>query len=219
MAIGTTVESVQLGVSRPIDLGERLVRSGIDKRPAPRIEVRRSGADGDAIVADYHGGEGQAVYVYGRADYAFLERGLRVGALPGGTFGENVTVAAIPPEPRVGDRMVFGSGVVLEITGPRTPCATFAGRMRELIGPEAAKGWIERFRRARRPGVYCRVIEEGEIRPGMAFEVERTSPQHILVMELWDLSQEGSRDPDLIARARTSPVDHRIARWLAGLGG
>jgi MOSC domain-containing protein YiiM len=219
MGFETTVESVQRGVSRLIDLGERKVRSGIDKRPAPMITVHRLGASGDAIVAEYHGGEGQAVYVYGRGDYAFFEVELRVGALPGGTFGENVTVASIPAKPRVGDRMVFESGVVLEITGPRTPCATFAGRMSELIGPEAAKGWIQRFKRARRPGVYCRVIEEGDIRPGMAFEVERTSPQHILVMELWDLSQEGSRDPDLIARARKSPVDHGIAQWLATLSG
>lgn len=214
-----TVESVQLGASRMIDLGARLVRSGIDKRPAPMIEVHRLGAKGDAIVAEYHGGEGQAVYVYGRGDYAFFEQELRVGTLPGGTFGENVTVAAIPSNPRVGDRMVFENGVVLEITGPRTPCATFAGRMSEVIGREAAKGWIQRFRRARRPGVYCRVIEEGQIRPGMEFEVERTSPQHILVMELWDLSQEGIRDPDLIARAQVSPVDHGIAEWLATVSG
>ena len=214
----TTVESVQLGRESLIDLGQRLTRSGIDKKPVSRIEVRHSGVAGDVIAADYHGGEGQAAYVYGRDDYAFFEHELGVALSPG-TFGENVTVGSLPPQPRVGDRLIFESGVVLELTGPRTPCATFAGRMRQVIGEEAAKGWVKRFARARRPGVYCRVIEEGEIRPGMRLDVERAPSDHILVMELWGLSEEGSRDPDVIARARQSPVDRGIADWLAGLGG
>lgn len=212
----TTVESVQLGVSRLIDLGERAIRSGIDKQPVSMIEVARSGAAGDTIEADYHGGEGQAVYVYGRGDYAFFERELSV-TMPGGTFGENVTVGTIASEPRVGDRMVFENGVMLELTGPRTPCATFAVRMREVIGANAARGWVKRFVEARRPGVYCRVIEPGKIRPGMRLTVERTSPDHILVMELWDLMQDGNRHPDRIRRALESPVDQEIADWLASL--
>jgi len=218
MSLETTVESVQLGKSSLIDLGQRVMTSGIDKQPVSRIEVHRSGVTGDVIAAEYHGGEGQAVYVYGRDDYAFFEQDLGV-TLHGGTFGENVTVRALPPGSRVGDRMIFESGVILELTGPRTPCATFAGRMRQVIAEEAAKGWVKRFTRARRPGVYCRVIEEGEIRPGMRLDVERTSSDHILVMELWDLSEEGRRDPDVIARARQSPVDPGIADWLATLSG
>jgi len=214
----TTVESVQVGRSRLIDLGERTITSGIDKRQVPGIEVVRSGVTDDAIVADYHGGEGQAVYVYGRADYSWFEDELGV-ALPGGTFGENVTLRAIPSDPRVGDRLAFESGVVLEVTGPRTPCATFAGRMREVIGPEAARGWVKRFTQAHRPGVYCRVIEPGVIRPGMGVAVERTSPDHILVTELWGLYPEGDRDPDLVRRARESPVDVGIAEWLTTLPG
>ena len=91
--------------------------------------------------------------------------------------------------------------------------------MREVVGPEAARGWVKRFTQARRSGVYCRVIEGGTIRPGMQVTVERTSSDHILVTELWGLYPEGDRHPDLVRRARESPVDVGIAEWLATLPG
>ena len=178
--------------------------------------IRRDGVAGDHIAADYHGGTGQAAYLYGREDYDFFERELGI-SLTSGVFGENITVGRIPPDPRVGDRLVFDEGVVLEVTGPRTPCSTFAARMREVVGSDAAKGWLKRFRAARRLGIYCRVIEEGEVRSDMRVTIDRGSADWIRVMELWDLMESSTRDPDVITRGLSSPVAPDIADWLSGL--
>ena len=216
MGFVTTVESVQLGVPRTIQHRGGQRSSGIDKREVPSISIHRDGVAGDHIAADYHGGAGQAVYVYSREDYEFFERELNV-SLTAGVFGENITVGRIPPDPSVGDRLVFDKGVVLEVTGPRTPCSTFAARMREVVGSDPARGWVKRFTAARRPGVYCRVIEEGEVYSDMRITIDRASTDRIRVMELWDLMESPNRDSDVIARGLSSPVAHDISEWLAGL--
>ena len=49
---------------------------------------------------------------------------------------------------RIGDRLHIGE-VILEVTAPRIPCDTFATRVGDPT-------FIERFRKAGRPGFYCR---------------------------------------------------------------
>jgi MOSC domain-containing protein YiiM len=49
--------------------------------------------------------------------------------------------------------------VVLEVTAPRIPCATLAARMGD---PQ----FVKKYRRAERPGLYCRVIREGNLQTG-----------------------------------------------------
>lgn len=88
--------------------------------------------------------------------------------------------------------------------------------MREVIGA-GSQGMGQAIRASTSSRRLLPSDRKGEIRPGMALTVERTSPDHILVMDLWDLSQEANRDPDIIRRARESPVDQGIAEWLATL--
>jgi MOSC domain-containing protein YiiM len=98
MGFITTVESVQVGVPRVIQLRGGPRSSGIDKREVPSIMIRREGVAGDHIAADYLGATGQAAYVYSREDHEFFERGLGV-SLTAGVFGENITVGRIPLSP------------------------------------------------------------------------------------------------------------------------
>lgn len=216
MSYLSVVDSVQTGARRALPDGGGARHSGIYKTPKDSIDVLRSGVRDDHTEADYHGGDGQAVYVYGSDDYSFFadELGRELGP---GLFGENVTVAESPPHAQVGDRLVFEGGVVLEITGPRTPCATFAVKMRDVVGPDTARGWVKRFKAARRFGVYCRVIEEGRLRPGLGLRREPAPADNIYVLELADLYDASQPDPSLVKRALHSPVDARIARWLSAL--
>jgi MOSC domain-containing protein YiiM len=89
--------------------------------------------------------------------------------------------------------------------------------MREVVGSDAAKGWVKRCKAARRPGVYCRVIEEGQVRSDMRVTIDRASTDWIRVMELWDLMESSTRDSDMIAWGLSSPVAPDIAEWLSGL--
>jgi MOSC domain-containing protein YiiM len=107
----------------------------------------------------HHGGADQAVYLYADedADWWATELGRDI---PPGLFGENLRTSGIDLSgTRIGQRLLVGGSVVLEVTAPRTPCATFARRMDE-------EHWVKRFTDRRAPGAYARVVEPGVISAG-----------------------------------------------------
>ena len=153
------VVSVNAGRSELMRIGARTVETGIRKGPVERGHVGPLGLAGD-VVADVenHGGLDQALYLYSSDDYAFWAAELG-GTLEPGTFGENLTLSSFGAEQvRIGDRFRVGEALV-EVTAPRIPCAVFATRMGE---PD----WVNRFADARRPGLYVRVLEPGEVAAG-----------------------------------------------------
>ncbi|MEE8600790.1 MOSC domain-containing protein [Euzebya tangerina] len=216
------VISVQTGAIRTIAEGtKRAVTSGIAKLPVPHIDIRRDGITDDQIENPrHHGGEGQAVYLYAREDYEFWEDELDATLEPG-NFGENVTIERWPDRTmRVGDRITFDTDtgqVELELTGPRVPCQKFAARMHELLGPDAATGWVKRFTEARRPGFYARVITPGRLGPDDHGHWTAAPSERIGTIELWELYSAEQPDPAAVSRALDSPVDGRIRAALANL--
>src|SRR5689334_606758 len=113
--------------------------TGIDKQPAAGpVAVRAPGEQGSSGLAGdqifdqaHHGGDDQAVYAYAREDLDRWQAELG-RALPGGTFGENLTTAGVDVTGAlIGERWQVGDEVVLEVAAPRIPCATFAHRMAE----------------------------------------------------------------------------------------
>jgi len=151
------VVSVNVGTEQPIQHGKPSGKTGIYKMPrAEPVLVTPLGLVGDAIVdTTNHGGLDQAVYVFTLPDYAWWSAHLDRPLEPG-TFGENVTLSALESATLgIGDRLRVGE-VLLEVTAPRIPCVTLAARMED---PQ----FVKRFRDAERPGIYCRVIETGDI--------------------------------------------------------
>ncbi len=156
------IESVCCGKARPIRAKSGF--TGIFKQARlDAVLIGREGLEGDVIVdRENHGGEDQAVYVFTRPylDWWSAELGQD---LPAGTFGENLVLSGLESGSlNLGDRLAIGD-VVLEVTGPRVPCATLAARMGD-------PHFLRKFARALRPGFYCRVIKEGVIGAGMAAE-------------------------------------------------
>ena len=95
----------------------------------------KRGGLGSGLVDDFIGdirptaGTDQAVYAFAREELDFWERRLGVD-LANGSFGQNLTTLDLDVDASlVGDRWAIGDEVVLEVTGPRVPCATFAARM------------------------------------------------------------------------------------------
>ncbi|HVC15423.1 MAG TPA: MOSC domain-containing protein [Acidimicrobiales bacterium] len=163
--MGTTgrVASVNVGVPRAVRRGGV---SGIDKRPvAGSVRVSspadgRSGLEGDSICDSVnHGGPAQAVYAYAREDLDWWEARLGV-PVTDGTFGENLTTVGLDVTGALlGERWRIGEEVLLEVTGPRIPCATFAVWMH-------TRGWLTAFTDRARPGAYLRVLVPGTVRIG-----------------------------------------------------
>lgn len=158
--------SVNVGSPRSIAGAGKSGVTGIFKEAREdAVFVGRLGLEGDAVCdTENHGGKDQAVYVYGAPDYEWWSSEVGRELLPG-TFGENLTVSGLQSASLdVGDRLLVG-GATLEVTGPRIPCGTISARMRDRM-------FVKKFRAAERPGVYCRVIHEGEVRAGDAVAVE-----------------------------------------------
>ncbi len=143
-------------------------RTAIARDPVDAVEVRdpgpKRGGLGSGVVGDvigeprYHGGSRQAVYAFARAELDWWEAELGRD-LPDGMFGENVTVADFDVDGAlIGEQWRVGNAL-LEVTCPRTPCATFAARMQE-------PRWVKRFSARGRTGAYLAVVEPGRIETG-----------------------------------------------------
>lgn len=163
---------LSVNVGQPMD-GIIKRPTGIDKRPTDEISVADpgpkgrggSGVEGDAVMnRKHHGGSEQAVYAFAREELDWwgvdLGRDLRPGM-----FGENLTTAGFDVDAAViGEQWRLGSSVVLTVTAPRVPCATFSAHM-------GVRGWVKAFTARGRTGAYLSVTQPGTIRPGDEIQV------------------------------------------------
>ena len=199
------LDSVNIGRPRPNpykDTGS----TGIGKQPTfEPVQVRAPGPKttglGSGLVGDFigdgkhHGGNDQAVYAFQREDLDVWER--RLGReLPNGFFGENLTTLDLEiNQARIGERWRVGEKVILQVTAPRIPCATFRGWMGE-------KGWAKIFTAAGRPGAYFSVITPGTIRGGDPIEVIQRPDHDVSIGLLFRATTtERSLLPRLLAAA------------------
>jgi MOSC domain-containing protein YiiM len=146
---------------RPTGIGKQPVDVIRVSDPGPKRVVDGAGVSGVGgdHVGDgrHHGGSDQAVYAFAREELDAWERELG-RELPHGMFGENLTTSGLDVDAaEIGDRWRVGTAV-LEVRGPRVPCATFGERMGE-------RGWVKRFAAHGRSGAYLSVVEPGEIHP------------------------------------------------------
>ncbi len=194
---------MNVGREEPIQGAKSPGKTGTFKRPvdAP-VGITTSGLAGDAISdKENHGGVDQAVYLFGGPDYGWWSGELGRGLAPG-TFGENLTVSGLESAGAcIGDRFSVGS-VVLEVTAPRIPCVTLAVRMGDPAFPR-------RFRRAERPGLYCRVIRGGEVRAGDAVGREPYGGERVPAIEVFRAFFEPDVGEAALRRHLAAPIAAR----------
>jgi MOSC domain-containing protein YiiM len=155
---GAKVLSVNVGAPRNVEHEGRTVRTAIWKHPvAARVAVRGVNLDGDAQAdRSVHGGVDKAVYAYAQEDYDWWGVELGTETPASGTFGENLTVVGVDLNAaEVGERWRVGSAL-LEVSEPRFPCFKLGIRMGD-------PRFLKRFAAARRPGIYLRIVEEGDV--------------------------------------------------------
>lgn len=188
-----TVLSVNAGKLAPVAGLRR--PSGIHKQPVGRIEVRdpgpKRGGLGSGVVGDdiysrkHHGGDTQAVYAFAREELDHWGRELDRD-LPDGVFGENLTTSGIDVDAaEVGERWRVGTAL-LEVCGPRVPCATFGLHMGE-------KRWVRRFAEHGRTGAYLAVREAGVIETDDPIEVVHR-PGHGLTVPMFFRASMGDKE-------------------------
>ncbi|MCF1469780.1 MOSC domain-containing protein [Agrobacterium vitis] len=193
--------SVCLGQSQT--LPGKSYRTGIFKsmRAGP-VMVDGQGLLGDAVLnRKYHGGPDQAIYLEGALTLQWWETQLNRQITPG-LFGENLVIDGLDNRDlAVGDRLSIGD-VLLEVTAPRTPCATFSARMED-------SGFVKRYTKAARPGAYCRVLQSGLVEAGMIAEWAASEGDRLMLAQMIGKSFK-SLDPQQRARYLTFPIAARI---------
>ncbi len=132
--------------------------TAIDKRPVGgAVAIGELGPEGDQHVDKSHGGPDAAVYVYAAEDAAYFAASLD-REIPPGLFGDNVRTRGLDvTRSRLGERWWLGepgTGVLLEVRKPRTPCLNFSMRM-------GIDGFHVDFNRTGRVGAMCRVLQTG----------------------------------------------------------
>jgi MOSC domain-containing protein YiiM len=171
--------SVNIGQERSIPNAKASEKTGIYKLPVNTpVQVASNGLPGDVICdTKNHGGPDQAIYIYGAQDYQWWSETLGQELAPG-TLGENLTISDLEStQARVGDYLQIGS-VRLQVTSPRMPCVTLAARM-------GAAAFKEQFRQAERPGLYCRVLQGGQVQVGDSVSLERYAGETVTILEMF----------------------------------
>jgi MOSC domain-containing protein YiiM len=192
--------SVNIGKARALARAKASGMTGIYKLPVSEpVRITALGINDDAICdVENHGGVDQAIYVYGTDDYAWWSETLGRELEPG-TFGENLTISGLlSAEFSIGDRLHIGD-VILEVTSPRIPCVTLARRMDD-------PAFVKRFRQAQRPGLYCRVLQEGFVRAGDPVRYERYAGPTLTALEMFRDFFEPDVSQTMIRRQLAAPI-------------
>jgi MOSC domain-containing protein YiiM len=200
--------SINIGQAQTQQNGGKLETTGIYKSAVQGpVKITTLGIAEDFIGSPkHHGGPDQAVYVYGAADYAWWSRELGKDLAPG-TFGDNLTIGELESADfNIGDRLLLGE-VILEVSAPRIPCSTLATRMGD---PQ----FVKKYRQAERPGLYCRVIAEGEIEAGVKVAVQKSGGEAVGIIEVFRDWYEKDKDVSTLRRFLGSPIASRAGRTL-----
>jgi len=197
------VTSVNVGREETIDHGDRRFTTGIRKRPVDGpVYIGSDAVAGDTISdKKHHGGADQVVYAYSADDYEWWSGQLDRELAPG-TFGDNLTIEGLPTDMNVGDRLLIGD-VLLEATAPRIPCSTLAARMQD-------SGFGMAFRKAERPGIYFRVLNEGEVSAGDAVTYMENPAPVVSILDLYRLAYDLRPDPGALERYLEAPLAERM---------
>ncbi len=150
------------GVADAPDPHDRAWTTAFYKEPAPGVtRVWSTHMEGDAPAdPKNHGGPEKAVFAYAAAHYPRWRAELERPEIAYGMFGENLTITGFSEETVcIGDTYAIGN-VRLQVSQPREPCWKLARRLRDssLVKQVQANG---------RTGWHHRVLQEGEIAPGL----------------------------------------------------
>ena len=200
---------LSVNVGRPERIEGHAAPTGICKRPVSGpVEVHELGLAGDAIMdTKNHGGPDQAIYIYGQPDYDFIAAETGRTLVPG-LFGENLTIAGLESQAiLIGDQFEIGD-LLLEVTSPRIPCATFAARMQD---PK----WVKTFFAFNRPGVYVRVLRTGWVEAGMDVRHTPFAGPKVPLIEL--MSDYKNPSPERMRYLMQAPIHRDLVERYNGL--
>jgi len=192
------IVSINVGKPEPQIYRGHLVSTAGHKQPVASAMLRFTNLDGDR-QADLknHGGPDKAVCVYSFDHYPYWESVFGRKLAPG-AFSENFTISGLrESEVCLGDTFRAGEALV-QISQPRKPCSKLAGKhaCKDLPALIHANGFS---------GFYLRVLTEGMVRAGDAFEPAARHPMGVTIEFANQVMVEHRDDLDSLRRLLAVP--------------
>jgi MOSC domain-containing protein YiiM len=181
------------------------VLTGGAKGAVSRARLRSHNFDGDG-QADLvnHSELEKAVCVYPLDHYAYWQRVLDFELEPG-AFSENLTISdALETEVCIGDVFKFGEAVA-QVCQARQPCNKLAGKNGQKLLPK----WMVRTGYT---GFYMRVLSEGVVYMGDAFERIERHQVRMTIADVNDVTYKRSYDLTLIEQLTNFPEYPAVGR-------
>ncbi len=205
------VLSVNIGLPRQVVFNGQIVTTSIFKDPVKGpIMLRKLNLDGDRQAdLTVHGGLDKAVYSYPAEHYEYYWRKQFPNMdLTWGMFGENFnTEGLMEDDVNVGDQFQIGSAAKLIATQPRMPCYKLGVRFGRM-------DVIRRFMASGRPGIYFKVLQEGQVKAGDKIKIIRKDEYNVTVKDIVRLYiREGYNDEDIETMRRATKIEDLPAGW------
>ena len=173
------VLSVNVGLPRKVIFNGQTITTAIFKDPVNGpIMLRKLNLDGDRQAdLTVHGGVDKAVYSYPAEHYGYWRKQFPHMDLEWGLFGENFTTEGLMEDAvNVGDQFKVGSAKLVA-SQPRMPCYKLGVRFGTM-------DIIRRFLASSRPGIYFRVLEEGEVQTGDKIKITKKDKNNVTVNDI-----------------------------------
>src|ERR671918_1816677 len=173
------VLSINVGLPRKVLYNGQIINTAIFKDPVKGpITLRNLNLDGDRQAdLTVHGGIDKAVYSYPVEHYDYWHKQYPNIDLMWGMFGENFTTQGLFEDAvNIGDQFQIGSAKLVA-TQPRMPCYKLGVRFGRM-------DVIRQFMASGRPGIYFKVLEEGEVETGDKIRIIRKDKNNVTVKDI-----------------------------------
>jgi MOSC domain-containing protein YiiM len=200
--------SVNAGLPRKVLFNGQIITTAIFKDPVKGpIMLRKLNLDGDKQAdLTVHGGMDKAVYSYPAEHYDYWRKQFPNMDLVWGMFGENFTTEGLMEDAvNVGDQFQIGSAAKLVATQPRMPCYKLGVRFGRM-------DVIRRFMASRRPGIYFKVLQEGEVETGDKIKIIGRDKNNVTVKDIVRLYIRDN-DKDIETMRRATKIEALPEGW------
>jgi len=200
--------SVNVGLPKKVLFNGQIITTAIFKDPVKGpIMLRKLNLDGDKQAdLTVHGGMDKAVYSYPAEHYDYWRKQFPNMDLVWGMFGENFTTEGLMEDAvNVGDQFQIGSAAKLVATQPRMPCYKLGVRFGRM-------DVIRRFMASGRPGIYFKVLQEGEVETGDKIKIIRRDKNNVTVKDIVRLYIRDN-DEDIETMRRATKIEALPEGW------
>lgn len=193
--------SLNVGLPREVEFEGNMIKTGIYKNPKEgKIALKRLNLDGDRQAdLSVHGGPDKAVYSYPSEHYQFWRDQYPNIEMNWGMFGENFTTSGLlEDEVNVGDEFEVGTSKLVAVQ-PRMPCFKLGVKFGTVT-------IIQKFFASGKPGIYFRVLKEGEVAAGDEIKMTKRDEHNIRIKDIMRLYTSEKSNIEKIKKAVNVPA-------------